>query len=309
NGLTTNENDLYVDGTSAASFASDYDLFWNSSPGITVRFNDVSYGTFTGYRTATGFEPNGREGDPRFANAPTGDLHLASISSSAVDSADASTAGFSQEDQEGRLPIDLLTVPDAGAGIPTFADRGAYEYDAPPTATLKLTPSSGAAPLAVTADAVGSSDPDTTGIASYLFSFGDGASVGPQSQSSATHTYTQTGTYTASVKVTDTAGLSSIASGQVVAMDTPPVARLTLTPTSGRVPLPVTANASASTDTDSTPIATYRFDFGDGTIVGPQAGAIATHTYTTTKTFKVTVTVTDTAGFSTSLTKNVMVKK
>src|SRR5262249_5716633 len=54
----------------------------------------------------------------------------------------------------------------------------------------------------------------------------------------------------------------------------PPVARLTVTPSSGAAPLSVTANASASTDADGT-IASYRFDFGDGTVVGPQSGATA----------------------------------
>jgi hypothetical protein len=42
--------------------------------------------------------------------------------------------------------------------------------------------------------------------------------------------------------------------------------------------LVVTANAAGSVDTDGT-IASYIFDFGDGTVVGPQAEATATHTY------------------------------
>jgi PKD repeat protein len=70
----------------------------------------------------------------------------------------------------------------------------------------------------------------------------------------------------------------------------------------------VTADASASTDTDGTPIATYRFDFGDGTIVGPQPGAAATHTFTSRGTYTVRVTVTDTAGLSSTATKNVKVR-
>jgi parallel beta-helix repeat protein len=80
--------------------------------------------------------------------------------------------------------------------------------------------------------------------------------------------------------------------------DAPPSAALSATPRSGSTPLQVTADASASTDTDQSPIATYRFDFGDGTVVGPQAGATATHTYTDTGTYAVTVRVTDTAGLS-----------
>ena len=72
---------------------------------------------------------------------------------------------------------------------------------------------------------------------------------------------------------------------------------LLLTPSSGPAPLAVIADASASTDTDGTPIATYAFDFGDGSaVVGPQAASSSSHVYATAGTYTVTVTVTDTAG-------------
>jgi hypothetical protein len=87
--------------------------------------------------------------------------------------------------------------------------------------------------------------------------------------------------------------------------DQPPVPALTVTPQSGTVPLHVTADASGSTDTDATPIATYTFDFGDGTIVGPQPGATALHTYNTAGVWTVTVTVTDTATNHASTSKQV----
>ena len=64
---------------------------------------------------------------------------------------------------------------------------------------------------------------------------------------------------------------------------------------------------SASTDTDATPIASYRFDFGDGTVVGPQSKASASHTYTTTGAFTVAVTVTDSGGHSAGRTRVVSV--
>jgi parallel beta-helix repeat protein len=87
----------------------------------------------------------------------------------------------------------------------------------------------------------------------------------------------------------------------------PPVAALTVNPSSGTAPLTVTADASASTDTDSTPIASYRFDFGDGAVVGPQAGSTATHKYALFATYTVTVTVTDTANLSSTATRQVVV--
>ena len=94
----------------------------------------------------------------------------------------------------------------------------------------------------------------------------------------------------------------------VVSANSPPVAALSVSPSSGNAPLPVTADASASTDTDANPIASYRFDFGDGTAaVGPQAAATATHTYTAAGSYTVTVRVTDTAGLSSTATKTVTV--
>ena len=44
----------------------------------------------------------------------------------------------------------------------------------------------------------------------------------------------------------------------------------------------------SSTDNDGTPVASYSFDFGDGSlVVGPQPGATASHTYTAFGTFTV----------------------
>jgi parallel beta-helix repeat protein len=90
--------------------------------------------------------------------------------------------------------------------------------------------------------------------------------------------------------------------------DAPPNAVLSVTPNSGTAPLQVTADASGSTDGDATPIATYAFDFGDGSpAVGPQAGATATHAYTAAGTYTVTVTVTDTGGLSSTASAQVVV--
>ena len=163
-------------------------------------------------------------------------------------------------------------------------------------------------PLAVTADASASTDTDATPIASYRFNFGDGsATVGPQTAATATHTYTAAGIYSVTVTATDTAGLTGTATKTVTVADAPPVAVLFVTPTSGPAPLAVNADASASTDLDATPIATYSFNFGDGTTVGPQAGATASHIYGSAGTYTVTVTVSDTAGNSSKATQQVVV--
>src|SRR5439155_1759555 len=74
----------------------------------------------------------------------------------------------------------------------------------------------------------------------------------------------------------------------------PPVAQLIVTPSTGLAPLPVVASAVGSSDSDGS-IASYRFDFGDGTVVGPQSLPTAAHTYAAGR-WTCTVTVTDNAG-------------
>jgi parallel beta-helix repeat protein len=85
---------------------------------------------------------------------------------------------------------------------------------------------------------------------------------------------------------------------------TPPNASLSVTPPYDSVPFQATADASASTGDH--PIASYTFDFGDGsTAVGPQPGPIATHTYTTPGIYTVTVSVVDNTGLSSTATAQV----
>ncbi len=196
------------------------------------------------------------------------------------------------------------------AGLTAYRAAGP-PVDAPPVARLSVTPTSGTAPLIVTANASASTDSDATPIASYTFDFGDGTTPTTQAAASLGHTYTTVGNYTITVTVTDTANLTGTATAPVTVNptppDAPPVARLSVTPTSGTAPLIVTANASASTDTDATPIASYTFDFGDGTTATTQAAASLGHTYTTVGNYTITVTVTDTANLTGTATAPVTV--
>ncbi len=105
-------------------------------------------------------------------------------------------------------------------------------------------------------------------------------------------------------------GAGGTATGQVdIEVDAVPVARLSVSPSSGLVPLDVTANAGQSTDTELHPIVSYRFSFGDGTVVGPQAQPTATHTFTFSGAFPVSVTVTDALGLSSTTTTTVEASK
>src|SRR5439155_16894536 len=128
-------------------------------------------------------------------------------------------------------------------------------------------------------------------IVSYRFDFGDGSAV-TQTEPVATHTY-DGGIWSLGLTVTDDAGDTASTSAKI-AVNAPPVASLVLSPTSGAAPLAVSADASRSSDPDS-PIASYRFDFGDGTVVGPQASPTATHTYAAGN-WTATVQVADSGG-------------
>jgi hypothetical protein len=77
-----------------------------------------------------------------------------------------------------------------------------------------------------------------------------------------------------------------------------------LSPATGIEPLLVTADASGSTDSDGT-IASYRFDFGDGTIL-TQAGPVATHTFGACQ-VAVAVTARDNQGAAGSVMANLSV--
>lgn len=82
--------------------------------------------------------------------------------------------------------------------------------NAPPLAILTATPAHGPAPLTVTLDGSGSSDPDAGDtIASYTFDFGDGSSPVTQASPTITHTYNSAGEYPARLSVTDSRGLVS----------------------------------------------------------------------------------------------------
>jgi len=175
--------------------------------------------------------------------------------------------------------------------------------DLPPTGALSVTQSA-SPPLTVSASAVGSTDTDATPIASYSFDWGDGttASVVNAPTQTASHTYAAAGSYTVTLTVKDTGGLTSTPKTQsitVTAADQAPVAALAVTQ-SASPPLTVSADATGSTDTDSTPIASYSFDWGDGssaTAVNAPAQT-ASHTYAAAGSYTVTLTVKDTGGLT-----------
>jgi parallel beta-helix repeat protein len=187
-----------------ASTTANYNLVYQSGAGAWYTWAGVAYGSLSALHSATGQESNGIFGDPHFANAAAWNLQL-SGGSPAIDSANSVASGEQATDILGRSRVDDPATANTGNPSGSYYDRGAYEYQpgSTPSAALTVTPTSGQAPLSVTADASASTAGNAP-ISSYTFNFGDGTIVGPQTSPAANHTYQTPGTYyPVTVTVTD----------------------------------------------------------------------------------------------------------
>jgi hypothetical protein len=209
NGVFTGGNDLWVDTGSTLGFTANYNVWHNTGSGTAhkIEYDGVEYDTVTAFRAATGHELQGSGSDPQLANPGAGDF-MPGIAS-ATDNADATAPGFQALDFFGQAPIDMATVPNTGAGVPNFADRGAIERrDAAPKARLDVFPRRVSRFFPVVASAIGSSDDDR--IVSYRFDFGDGTVINGTS-ALAVHAYRARGTFNVRLTVTDSAGQTATA--------------------------------------------------------------------------------------------------
>jgi cytochrome c len=160
-----------------------------------------------------------------------------------------------------------------------------------PSVEAAAAPRSGKAPLEVLFTAQGT-DPDGDTL-TYSWDFGDLSA--PVSGRIARHVYEKNGAFTATVTVTDRAGLTdseeiTITVGNPAGGQSPTV-DVAADRTSGAAPLRVGFSAAGS-DPDGDSIL-YEWDFGDG---DHAAGTQVSHVYTTPGTYQATVTVTDVGG-------------
>jgi len=205
NGVLTGGNDLWVDVGSTTGFTADYDVWHNTGAGTAhkIEYDGVEYDTVAAFRAATGHEQQGSDADPLLADPAAGDFEPG-LGGSAIDSANAAAAGFQAPDFFGQTPIDIATVANTGAGVPTFADRGAVERrDAPPSARLTVSPRRASIGQLVQASGAGSTDDDA--VVSYRFDFGDGTVI-TQASPVASHAYASRGNFKVRLTVTDSAG-------------------------------------------------------------------------------------------------------
>jgi hypothetical protein len=141
-------------------------------------------------------------------------------------------------------------------------------------------------------DASGSSDADGDPL-TYSWNFGDGSTG---SGATPTHVYADNGVYTATVKVSDGANVTT-GTLTVTVLNVPPTALVT-GPADG-VPgqdQTFTFSATDPSPADQAALFTYEIDWGDGTtqtVQGAGSGVQVDHVFTGTGSFSVTATATD----------------
>ncbi len=154
-------------------------------------------------------------------------------------------------------------------------------------------------------DGTGSSDPDGT-IASYDWDYGDGSPVAVNAGATPSHTYAAVGSYIVTLTVTDDLGASDTATTTaVIAANVAPTADPN-GPYSQVLGLPILFDGTGSSDIDGT-IASYDWDYGDGSPVAVNAGPTPSYTYAAAGTYTVTLTVTDDLGAMHSATTTAVI--
>ena len=130
--------------------------------------------------------------------------------------------------------------------------------------------------------------PDTT-LNSWQWAFGDGNT---STQQNPTHLYPAGGSYTVRLIVTNVLGCSdTMERNTLIEVNTPPTASFTPSAVSGCAPLRVTF--SNTTAINSYPIASWNWDFGNGTTAATQN---AVRTFTTAGVYPVRLIATDAFG-------------
>lgn len=187
-----------------------------------------------------------------------------------------------------------LTATDSANNTVSVSKAVKVTADSTPACTLTLIPTTGQAPLTVTANA-SCTDPQND-IASEQLRWGDGATTTVLPGNPAyTHTYNGAGTFTVTLTATDSAGNVGSAAQTVTVTGSPsgstPSCTVAATPTSGSAPLSVSVIATCNDPQND--ISRVMTDFGDGYYL---VGNSPTHTYVSAGSYTLTVVASDKAG-------------
>jgi PKD repeat protein len=158
----------------------------------------------------------------------------------------------------------------------------------PPIASFTQSSSTVSTGDTVNFNASASYDPDGL-IASYFWSFGDGANA---TGMTVNHSYIENGSYTVILTVTDNDGSTGTVNATETVLDRPPVASFTQSANPVYTYTYVYFDASGSCDPDGT-IISYFWTFGDGSNA---TGTAVSHTYLENANYTVVLSVTDNDG-------------
>jgi PKD repeat protein len=148
-----------------------------------------------------------------------------------------------------------------------------------------------------------SASKDDGQIVSYSWTFGDGSA---SSGVSPVHSYHLAGKYIVTLTVTDDRGLSASKTQEVtVSASVLPTASFAISPTDPVVGQNVHVNAQLSTAAPGRSIASWEWDFGDGTF---GSGELSHHAYDRVGTFTITLRVRDNTGAVGTTSKTVTIK-
>jgi len=126
--------------------------------------------------------------------------------------------------------------------------------------------------------------------------------------SNASTTYASPGRYRVSLSVVDSNGMSATAATEILVQvneTQAPSAVVKTSTVSGTAPLTVIFNGTGSTAVAPASIASYAWDFGDGSAATSSDASI---TYSNAGTYSVLLTVTDTNGLANTATKSIVVQ-
>ena len=164
-------------------------------------------------------------------------------------------------------------------------------------------PFSGAIGTGIAMSSNSSTDPDGT-IVSHSWNFGDGTAV--STSANPNHAYTSAGTFTITLTVTDNDGATNSTTTVATisgAGNLAPTANAN-GPYNAAINTGIAFSSNGSADSDGS-IASYSWNFGDGSAVNTSANP--NHTYATVGNFTATLTVTDNEGATATSTAAVLV--
>lgn len=203
--------------------------------------------------------------------------------------------------EEGNYTVELIVVDDDGLSGTREQDINVRGGGQAPIARFKVTPSSGGVDTTFTFDASESSDSDGR-IVDYVWKFGGGSTYHGQSFS---RTFPEEGTYFLTLTVTDDDGLTGFDEDEIEVAQgggSSPIAKFSVSPSSGDVDTTFTFDASASSDDGQ--ITNYSWRFNGGS---KYEGKIFSRKFPEEGTYNVELTVSDDDGLQNSAEKEIEV--